>query len=276
MSGPTPRQMLDQLGVVPKKSLGQNFMVEPGALRRLADAAEVGADDAVLEVGAGLGALTEVLAGRARRVVALEIDDRFIPALRQRFAGQPNVEVVLGDVLEADLAALMGPDAGAYKVVANLPYYITSAILRHLLENPAPPHLLALTVQREVAERIAAGPGKMSLLAVSVQFYGRPRVMARLKPGSFYPPPGVESAIVQIEPHPGGPLLPPGEAPGFFAVARAGFSQPRKQLKNSLAAGLRVDAGTASGWLAAAGIDPRRRAETLSLEEWLALYRAVS
>ena len=232
-----PRQVLDQLGIEPKKSLGQNFMVELAALNRLADAADLKPGDAVLEIGAGLGALTAVLAGRVRRVVALEIEGRLVSYLRQRFAEQPSVEIVPGDVLETDPAALMGRDAGGYKVVANVPYYITSAILRHLLESAAPPRLLVVTVQKEVAERITAGPGDMSLLAVSVQFYGQ---TAR-----------------------------------FFEVARAGFSQPRKQLRNSLAAGLGVDAGTAVRWLERAGIDPRRRAETLSVAEWVGLVKAV-
>ncbi len=270
------RRTLDLLGLDPKKSLGQNFMVERNALLRMADAADLAADDAVLEIGAGLGALTEVLAERARRVVAVEIDERFTGYLRDRFAMQPQVAVVQADILEADLAALLGTDAARYKVVANLPYYITSAILRYLLESPTPPALLALTVQREVAERITAAPGAMSLLAVSVQFYGRPRIAARLKPGNFYPRPDVNSAILRVDPHPGGPPLPPDEADRFFEVVRAGFSQPRKQVKNSLAAGLTRDPTEVIAGLEAAGIAPTRRAETLSLAEWLAVYAAVS
>jgi len=268
------RRTLHLLGIDPKRSLGQNFMVEPTALSRLADAAEVGPADTVLEVGAGLGALTDVLAERARRVVALEIDIRLIAFLRRRYAAQPHVEVVLADVLQMDPGALLGADAAMYKVVANLPYYITTAILRHLLENSTPPRLLALTMQREVAERITARPGAMSLLAVSVQFYGAARIVARLKPGHFFPRPEVESAIVRIEPHPAGPPLPLDEAPRFFEMVRAGFSQPRKQVKNSLAAGLGLSVEAATGWLEAAGIAPTRRAETLALDEWLALYAA--
>jgi 16S rRNA (adenine1518-N6/adenine1519-N6)-dimethyltransferase len=199
------RRTLDLLGLDPKKSLGQNFMVERNALLRMADAADLAPDDAVLEVGAGLGALTEVLAERARRVVAVEIDERFTGYLRDRFAAQPQVAIVQADILEADLVALLGADAARYKAVANLPYYITSAILRHLLESPTPPALLALTVQREVAERVTAAPGAMSLLAVSVQFYGRPRIAARLKPGNFYPRPaqaGQEQPGRRADPRP--------------------------------------------------------------------------
>ncbi len=266
---------MERLGVEPKKSLGQNFMVQPAVLERMADAADLSPADTVLEVGAGLGALTEALAGRAWRVVALEIDGRFIPALEERFADRPHVEIVQADALEVDLATLLGKDAADYKVVANLPYYVTTAILRCLLESDVPPCLLVLTMQREVAERIAARPGAMSLLAVSVQVYGAARVVSRLKPGVFYPRPGVESTIVRIDPHPEPPLAP-DERERFFCIVRAGFGQPRKQIKNSLAAGLRVDGERVVNWLQTTGIDPRRRAETLSVGEWLALLRAAA
>ncbi|GAB4482744.1 MAG: 16S rRNA (adenine(1518)-N(6)/adenine(1519)-N(6)) -dimethyltransferase RsmA [Anaerolineae bacterium] len=267
------RHLLEHLQIEPKKSLGQNFMVEPAALERIVDAADLAPDDVVLEIGAGLGALTDLLARRARRVVALEVDDRVLPFLRQRYADDPHVSIVRQDILEADIAGLLGPDVARYKVVANVPYYITSAILRHLLESPHPPRLLVITMQREVAQRITAGPGDMSLLAVSVQFYGAPRIVARLKPGVFYPPPNVQSAVVCITPH-AQPYLPPAEWADFFHMVRAGFSQKRKQLKNCLSAGLTMPIEQAAAWLERAGIDPRRRAETLSIAEWLALYAA--
>lgn len=268
------RETLNQLGIEPKKSLGQNFMVQPGALRRMAEVADLHPDDAVLEIGAGLGALTDELAERARRVVALEIDERFLDHLRAHFAAMAGVEIVAGDVLDQNISALMGPDASHYKAVANVPYYITSAILRHLLESDAPPVLTVLTVQSEVADRVTARPGDMSLLAVSVQFYGEPETVTRLSAANFYPQPDVGSAILRITPYPNGPLLPTADAPAFFQVVRAGFSQPRKQVKNSLQAGLNASRGAVLGWLEAAGIDPRRRAETLSVAEWVALYEA--
>lgn len=268
------RDTLRQLGIEPKKSLGQNFMVEQNALLRIAEAADLQPGDAVLEIGAGLGALTDVLAERARRVVALEIDDRFVPYLRGRYASNPAVEIVQQDVLKTDIAALMGEDAVDYKVVANVPYYITSAILQHLLENDTPPALLVITMQREVAERITAQPGDMSLLAISVQVYGEPELVTRLSAANFYPRPDVESAILRVTPHPGGPPIPPEEAAEFFRVVKAGFSQARKQIKNSLAAGLHTATAESIRWLEAAGIDPRRRAETLSLDDWVALYEA--
>ncbi len=266
--------LLKHLGIEPKKSLGQNFMIAEGALDRLVEAAEVGAEDAILEIGAGLGALTDRLAVLARRTVALEIDGRMLDYLRERYSYSPQVEIVEADILKCDIGELLGDDAGRYKVAANLPYYITSAVLRYLLESDWPPSLMAVTVQYEVAERITAEPPEMSLLAVSVQFFGRAEIAARLKAGSFYPRPSVESAVVTITPHPEGPPLPPDDTVRFFRMVRAGFSQSRKQVKNSLAAGLHRDKESTARWLAGAGIDPRRRAETISVSEWLTLFRA--
>jgi len=263
------------LGVEAKKSLGQNFMVEEGALRRMATAADLDAQDTVLEIGAGLGGLTAVLAERARRVIALEIDGRFIAELERRFAGSAGVEIVQADILEANIGALLGGDAAGYKVIANLPYYITSAIIRTLLESDTPPHLIAITVQYEVAERMAAHPPDMSLLALGVQFYGAPHIVGKLPPDVFYPRPNVESALVRIEPHPEGPPLPPDQRRRFFRIARAGFSQPRKQLRNSLSAGLHLEPSAVVNWMQGAGLDPTRRAETLSVTEWLLLVHSA-
>ncbi|NDJ55081.1 MAG: ribosomal RNA small subunit methyltransferase A [Chloroflexi bacterium] len=268
----SPRQLLERLGIEAKKSLGQNYMVEPHMLERLAEAAQVGTEDTVLEIGPGLGALTDVLAERAGRVIALEIDERMVPFLQQRYQDAAQVEIVQGDILHVDLTTLLGPNVRHYKVCANLPYYITSPIIRLLLEHEHPPQTLAITVQYEVAQRITAKPGDMSLLAVGVQIYGQPRIEARLKPGVFYPRPNVDSAIVQITPH-AEQLIAPEQRSSFFRIVRAGFSQPRKQLKNTLSSGLPPVANAAHSWLEQAGIDPRRRAETLSIDEWLRLYQ---
>lgn len=269
------REKLERIGGDPKKSLGQNFMVERAMIELMADAANVNADDTVLEVGAGLGDLTAILAARARRVIALEIDQRFLDLLEVDFANQPGVEVVHADILKADLPDLLGSDYGSYKVVANVPYYITSAILRKLLEASTPPEVLVITVQWEVAERAIAKPGDMSLLALGVQVYGVPEIVKKLKPGVFYPRPNIDSAILKVTPHPEGPPLTAEELTGLFRVAQAGFSQPRKQIKNPLATGLHMDKDTASDALNTAGIDPRRRAETLTIPEWIALYRVL-
>jgi 16S rRNA (adenine1518-N6/adenine1519-N6)-dimethyltransferase len=171
----------------------------------------------------------------------------------------------------------MGLTSQGYKVVANLPYYITSAVLRHFLEEEPRPSLLVVTVQREVAERIVAGPGEMSLLAVSVQFYGQPQIVARIPAGAFYPQPSIDSAVIRIDvgPQPR-VVLPSGlNQATFFRVVRAGFQQRRKTLRNALSAGLALDPALVAGELKRAGVDPRRRAETLSLEEWAGVTTAL-
>jgi 16S rRNA (adenine1518-N6/adenine1519-N6)-dimethyltransferase len=267
-------------GLHPKKSLGQNFLVDPGALAQIAAAADLGRDDAVVEVGAGLGTLTRLLAEQAGQVVAVELDDRLIEVLREQLADLDNVEILHADILRiSELRAFGTPLAHlGYKVVGNLPYYITSAVLRRFLEAGPRPRLMVVTVQREVAERIVAAPGEMSLLAVSVRFYGQPRIVARIRAGAFYPPPQVDSAVVRID---AGrqPAVVLGEGIGekdFFRVVRAGFGQKRKTLRNSLSAGLALPPARVEELLARAGVDPRRRAETLSLEEWAAVTRQLS
>lgn len=270
---PTAITQLAALGIHPRKSLGQNFLVDPIHRDRIVDAARLSAPDVVLEVGPGPGVLTDLLASQAGRVLAVELDERLIPFLRQRFASQPHVSIIQGDILKLDPGRLT--DGGSYKVVANLPYYITGSVLRHFLEAKPPPQLMVLTVQKEVAERMVARPPDMSLLAVSVQYYASVAVVAEIPANAFYPVPKVDSAVVRIE------LRAEPEARGvdegvFFRIVKAGFCQPRKQLRNSLAAGLGVPPAQAATWLMAAGIDPHRRAETLELSEWGALARVAS
>ncbi len=261
-------EILRHYGLEPRQELGQHFLIDARALARIVAAAELGAEDAVLEIGAGVGNLTRLLAEKAGRVVAVEVDRRFLPVLEAELANWPNVHLVVGDILALDPSELMGEEP--YKVVANLPYGITSAVLRHLLEARLPPQRMVVTVQREVAERMVARSGRMSLLAVSVQFYGRPKLLFRLRPGAFYPPPEVESAVVRIDRHPR-PPVEVADVARFFRVVRAGFSQPRKQLSNSLARGLGISSDEAADALRRAGIDPRIRAERLSLEDWARL-----
>jgi len=270
--GDAPR-LLRRLGLRPRKRLGQHFLVDGRALDRIVASAELTPDDAVLEIGAGLGTLTLALAAAAGRVVAVEVDPRLVEVLEERLSAAENVRLVHGDILAFDPADLM--EGQPYKVVANLPYGITAAVLRHLLEARLPPERMVVTVQREVAERIVARRGRMSLLAVSVQFYGRPEILFRLKPGAFYPPPAVESAVVRIDRH-ARPPVPVKDVEWFFRVVRAGFSQPRKQLRNSLAAGLGIEASEARSALQRAGLDPRLRAERLGLEEWARLADALA
>jgi 16S rRNA (adenine1518-N6/adenine1519-N6)-dimethyltransferase len=286
---------LATLGIHPKKGLGQNFLVDPTHRARIVAAADLTLDDIVLEVGPGLGVLTELIAQRAGRVVAVELDDRLIPLLRERFADQLHVVIVHGDILEVDVGALMlearswklavddqgqpsassiQHPASSYKVIANLPYYITSAAIRHLLESVPPPEVLVLTVQREVAARMVASPPEMSLLALGVQFYATAHIVERIPAGAFYPRPKVDSAVVRLTHRPE-PIVSGVTAEAFFRVAHAGFSQPRKQLRNSLASGLAVTPTAAEVWLASAGIAPQRRAETLTLQEWGRLAQVI-
>ncbi len=263
--------LLRQYNLRPRKGLGQSFLQENHALQRILHAAEIQAEDEVLEIGAGLGHLTRYLALQAKRVVAVELDERLFPILQTILAPYANVQLIHGDILAlapGDLMSIPG-----YLVVANIPYYITSALIRHLLEAEPRPRCLVLTVQREVAERICAGPGALSLLALSVQVYGQPTIVAQIPANAFYPPPKVSSAVVRIEVYPK-PRIPAEKLSRFFTLIRAGFSQKRKTLRNALAAGLALPPSEAARRIQRAGLDPNRRAETLRLSEWEQLLDA--
>ena len=270
------RRLLQEFGFQPRKGLGQNFLVSEGALRRIVAAADLEPGDVVLEVGPGLGTLTRLLAQQAERVIAVELDRRLVDILSQTLADFPNVEIVQGDILEMEPGGLGGLSelSSGYKVVANLPYYITSAVLRHLLTARVKPRWIVVTVQREVAQRMIASPGQMSLLSVSVQFYGRPRIVARIPAGAFYPVPKVNSAVVRIDLDES-PTVAVADVDRFFEVVRAGFGQKRKQLRNALAQGLSLPVGTVMEALRRAGIDEKRRAQTLSLEEWAQVTQSI-
>lgn len=266
-----PKALLDDFGIAPKKSLGQNFLHDPNALEKIVTTADLMPDDFVLEIGPGTGTLTEKLARACRRVIAFEVDDRLKPVLDEMLVAFPNAIVFYNDILEVNVAKLF--HAQPYVVVANVPYYITSAILRHLLESAHRPKRLILTVQQEVAERLVATPDDMSILTVSVQFYGKPQIVTRLNPAAFWPRPDVDSAVVRIDTFDEPPVTVPDEKT-FFRVVRAGFGQKRKQLKNSLSGGLHLDSTEAAQLFEETGIDPRRRAETLTLAEWARLTQA--
>jgi len=268
-----PKQLLANYDLDPKKSLGQNFLFDENILAQLVSWADLTRDDQVLEIGPGLGSLTRQLARHAGRVVAVELDGRFIPILHEELADFDNVEILHGDILTQDPAALF-PDS--YKVVANVPYYITGAILRHLLGAARKPSQLVLTVQKEVAERITAVPPKMSLLAVSVQYYGETRTLKTIKAGAFWPRPDVDSAVLRIDlGHELGAPFDAAAEQKFFRIVRAGFSQKRKQLQNNLRQ-LELSKADVTELLAKVAIDGRRRAETLSLDEWRLLAQALS
>ncbi|MBT3189764.1 MAG: ribosomal RNA small subunit methyltransferase A [Anaerolineae bacterium] len=258
--------ILQKYGLRPKKKLGQNFLQDPNILNKIVQIAEVSETDTVLEIGPGLGSLTRHLAASAKEVVAVEIDSWIIPALKASLDGYANSKVIEGDMLEIAPSEIIS--APEYLVVANIPYYITSALLRHLLENNPRPNRMILTIQKEVAKRICVPEGKkMSLLALSVQVYGKPEIAGHIPAGAFYPPPKVDSAIICIKLYPK-PRIPASLLDDFFLLAKAGFSQKRKTLRNALAGGLRLFTVKTESLLRAAEIDPRRRAETLNLDEW--------
>jgi 16S rRNA (adenine1518-N6/adenine1519-N6)-dimethyltransferase len=257
--------VLQKFQIRPDKRLGQVFLVDTNSLIRVAEAAEIQADSVVLEIGAGVGNLTRQLATRAARVLTVEIDDRLIPALRDVLSGTPNVTIIEGDILKVNVQEQIGQDG--YLVVANIPYYITSAIMRSLLKGDKKPKRIVLTIQKEVAQRICAAPGDMSLLALSVQVFGTPRLVRTIPAGAFYPVPDVDSAILRVDIF-DEPLIPAARLDRFFSFAKSAFSQKRKNLRNSLSGGLGWKPARVETLLGQAGIDFHRRAETLSLEEW--------
>lgn len=257
--------LLRKHNIRPKKSLGQNFLVEPAGLKKVLQASALVGNEQVLEIGPGLGSLTVLLAQTARDVVAIEIDRHLFPALQEALAPYENVKTIQGDILETDLGPLLSDEP--FVVVANIPYYITSAIIRKLLEVKKRPSRMILTIQKEVAERIIARDGKMSLLALSVQVYGKPELVATIPAGAFYPAPDVDSAVLKLTLY-DEPLIPEKHMDLFFKLATAGFSQKRKTLRNSLTGGLGTQAQDTEIMLEKAGIESNRRAETLSLEEW--------
>jgi 16S rRNA (adenine1518-N6/adenine1519-N6)-dimethyltransferase len=266
------RGVLRRYGLRPDKRLGQNFLVGTSALQKIIAATGITPGETVLEVGPGLGALTCELAKLAGLVIAVELDERLISPLEDILAPYTNVQLIEGDILRMEIAQLI--DAPTYLVVANIPYYITSALIRHLLEASHQPARMILTVQREVSQRICAETGRMNLLALSVQVYGKPVVVTRIPAGAFYPAPQVDSAVVRIDLYPTS-VIPTPYLDTFFRLAKAGFSQKRKTLRNALAGGMHWSKPQAYEILQSAEIDPKRRAETLSLNDWERLARVV-
>lgn len=277
---PTPqragdwRAILRDLGVTPSRKMGQNFLIDRAVLAGIVAAASVRSGETVIEVGPGLGILTAALAeavGASGHVIAVELDKRLAEYLQTAYTDAPQVTILQHDILRTTPNDLVGPMP--YQVVANLPYQITAAAFRHFLESPHPPERMTLLVQREVAERIVAMPPEMSVLAIAVQFFAVPRIVLSVPPEAFVPRPAVHSAVLSLAVVV--PPLPPERWRGFFALVQAGFGAKRKQIHNSLVERLRLPRETVSALLAAAGIDAMRRAQTLALDEWLAMERAA-
>ena len=256
----------------PRKSLGQHFLTDPRIANRIVAAAEPTAGDTVVEIGPGTGALTRRLVAQAGRVVGLELDQGLAAELPGRLDYPDNLTVHRCDARHVTIADLPGV-AAEYKVVANLPYYAAAPIVRRLLESECPPSLLVVMVQREVAEAMTAKPGAMTLMSVATQFYAETSVVVQAPARAFRPPPKVSSTVVKLAVR-AAPATTVADRERFFALVRAGFAAPRKQLRNSLMQGTGADGAIVSGALIEAGIDGQRRAATLKIGEWGALDAA--
>ena len=269
------RATLRAAGLHARHRLSQNFLADPDVLEAILAEASPEPGDRVLEIGPGLGLLTGGLLASGAAVTAVELDRGLAAFLRERF--EPAIEtgglrLIEGDALDQDLVHLLEPP---YDVVANLPYHITSPILHALLGEAPRPRRLVLMVQREVAERIAAPPGKMSYLSVFVQYHARVRVALRVPPAAFEPEPAVDSAVIVVEPFDADDRLGPEDEEALWRLVQAGFRERRKMLHNVLARQLPVDAGRVAAALRASGIDADRRPQTLAVGEWLALLEAI-
>ena len=267
------RGLLSRFGLKAKKGLGQHFLIDHTILSTIVSAAEITLEDNILEIGPGLGILTVELARSAACVIAVEIDSKLTALLERRLSHLPNLRIINTDILKVNLSHIL-QDRVSYKVVANLPYYITSPILRYFIGAPVKPALMVVMVQKEVAESIVAKSGKMTAMAVSTQVYANPQIVTYVPAHSFYPQPKVDSAIVRIDMLPE-PKFKSGNIDDFLDIVRCGFSSPRKQIRNSLAQGLQMKPAEASILLEKAAINPQHRPENLGIDEWERLYRAV-
>jgi len=269
--------------IIPKKSLGQNFLRDEKVLEKIIASANLQADDFVIEVGPGEGVLTEKLSQKVEKVLAIEIDRNLIPTLEKKFAGNEKVEIINEDILQInfpDLFARYKIQDTRYKVVANIPYYITSKIIRLFLENENPPSEMILMVQKEVAKRIVEKPGKMSLLSVSVQYYAKAEMLFEVPRNCFFPVPEVDSAIIRITPNPTSqtpsqpsPSKEEGARKKFFRIVKAGFSAKRKTLVNNLSNSLHLEKNAVEEKLKTANLNLTARAQELSIDNWKTLSK---
>lgn len=275
--------------IIHKKSLGQNFLSDDAIADRIIESANISGEDVVIEIGPGEGVLTEKLAGKCKKVIAIELDDRLIPVLQNKFKDAGNVEIIHDDILKINLPQLIenhiflkASEAKSYKLVANIPYYITAPIIRLLLETKYSPKEMIVMVQKEVAERIVAKPGEMSILAASVQYYADAQYLFDVPRTAFNPAPKVDSAVIKIIPY---TLLPLGEGArradegkvtgegkdqtkNFFRIVRAGFSAKRKTLANNLSSSLHLDKKEVEEKLESLGFSKNTRAQELGVEDW--------
>lgn len=279
------RQIVRKYGFRFKKSLGQNFLVDENILQAIIDAAQLTKDDLVVEIGPGLGTLTQRLAQQAGRVIAVEVDKNLEPVLKETLDGLDNVELHWGDVLKTDLDALVGErtsqtfgkDGKGYKVVANLPYYITTPIIMRLLEEGYNLQSLVVMVQQEVAARLVAAPGTRDCgaISVAVHYHTIPELITRVPRKAFVPAPEVESGVIRLTKRVAPPVLV-GDEQLFFRVVKAAFAQRRKTLLNALTnSGFNLEKGAWADLLEGLNIDQKRRGETLTIEEFASLSRKL-
>ncbi len=269
------KEALDNYSITPKKSLGQNFVIDKNVIKKICDCADLSKEDQVLEIGPGTGALTLSLAEKVTHVTAIEKDRRLMPLLLDLTKETKNISVVHSDILDFSIPFKK------YKVIANLPYYVTSPIIKKFLEEYFPPEMLVLTVQREVAERIIAKPPKMSLLSVSVQFYADAKIISHISKNSFWPPPSIESSIIKITPKKNS--FDKAFKEDFFRILRKGFSHPRKQILTNF----QLDREKKSGvdftkreiicnLIKKSNVDARKRPESLNIDQWKSLTKNLS
>ncbi len=248
--------------------LGQNFLQDKEIIKKIIASSDLKEDDFVIEIGPGEGALTEQLSKYAKKVIAIELDDKLIPLLEKKFSDTKKIEIIHEDILKINLPELLGHFVSKeknYKVIANIPYYITSPIIRLFLEQDIQPEEIILMVQKEVAERIIARPGETSILSVSVQYYASAELLFEVGRDSFSPAPKVDSAVIKIVPR---RKFDKEADKKFFRIVRSGFSAKRKTLLNNLSASLRMEKSSVEEKLKTAGIGPTVRAQELSLENW--------
>jgi len=301
------KELLEKYNAKPSKGLGQNFLIDKNILDKIIAAANIKPSDTILEVGPGLGVLTQELAKHAKKVIAIEKDKTMIEILKETLKDFDNVEVIEGDILKIDFTTsslreysntrsnlkvqiASSPDGSlpagrqarnyetaGYKLVANIPYYLTSPLIRKFLEAENQPSEMVLMMQKEVAQRICAKPPQMSLLAVSVQFYADPKIVSYVSKNSFWPAPKIDSAIIKITPHSDSSLREAERRSNlFFKIVKAGFAQPRKQLVGNLSKNLNLSKEQVNEWLSKNNINPTQRAETLSVENWKNLASSLN
>ncbi|HEY4506607.1 MAG TPA: 16S rRNA (adenine(1518)-N(6)/adenine(1519)-N(6))-dimethyltransferase RsmA [Candidatus Paceibacterota bacterium] len=267
------KKELSSLGISPKKSLGQNFLIREAIYEKIISAVEPASEDNIIEIGPGLGTLTQYLAKSGAKIIAVEKDRDLIGHLTSKLIKSKNVTIIEGDILKFKVEDL-NLEPTKYKVVGNIPYYITSHLLRRILEKWPKPKSITLLVQKEVAKRIVAKPPNMSMLGVSVQYYSSPKIISYVSKSNFLPQPKVDSAIIKLEPRVNNQESRINSEK-FFKTARAGFAEKRKQLINNLSAGLKLSKKSVEEKLNLIDIDPKRRAETLTIEEWSIITKAL-